>query len=234
MGMSRKIRYLPLLASLAALPLWIAAAPAQDTLAQRVKACMACHGDQGRATSDGYYPRIAGKPAGYLYNQLLHFRDGRRSNPTMAYMVRNLPEAYLREIAQYFADQHPPYPAPQTNHLDQSTMKRGEQLVRSGDASKQIPACIACHGTALTGVQPAVPGLLGLPRDYLYAQFNNWKNGQRHATLPDCMGQIAQRLSQDDLVMISTWLAAQTVPANTMPADRPAGPLPLACGSMPQ
>ena len=29
-------------------------------------ACTGCHGAEGRAASDGYYPRIAGKPAGYL------------------------------------------------------------------------------------------------------------------------------------------------------------------------
>src|SRR5258708_7043206 len=66
-----------------------------DTIAERVRACTVCHGDEGRATSDGYYPRIAGKPAGYLYNQLVNFRDGRRRNATMTYLVGNLPDSYL-------------------------------------------------------------------------------------------------------------------------------------------
>ena len=48
----------------------------QDTMAQRTLACTSCHGKEGRAGPDGYYPRIAGKPAGYLYAQLLHFREG--------------------------------------------------------------------------------------------------------------------------------------------------------------
>ena len=39
-------------------------------MAQRVLACTGCHGPEGRAAADGYYPRIAGKPAGYLFNQL--------------------------------------------------------------------------------------------------------------------------------------------------------------------
>ncbi|MGH6638909.1 MAG: c-type cytochrome, partial [Polaromonas sp.] len=47
----------------------IAAAPFEDSIAQRTLACTACHGPQGRAAPDGYYPRLAGKPAGYLYNQ---------------------------------------------------------------------------------------------------------------------------------------------------------------------
>lgn len=49
-----------------------------DTIAERVQACTVCHGKQGRATNEGYFPRIAGKPAGYLFNQLVNFRDGRR------------------------------------------------------------------------------------------------------------------------------------------------------------
>ena len=64
----------------------VAAPPVQphtvpDTLQQRLLACTACHGKDGRATSQGYFPRIAGKPAGYLYNQLLNFREGRRNAP---------------------------------------------------------------------------------------------------------------------------------------------------------
>ena len=38
------------------------AAPAvfQDTMAQRTLACTSCHGKEGRAGPDGYYPRITG------------------------------------------------------------------------------------------------------------------------------------------------------------------------------
>ncbi len=39
----------------------------------------------------------------------------------------------------------------------------------------------------MTGRAPFIPGLLGLPRDYLNAQLGAWRNGQRHASPPDCM-----------------------------------------------
>ena len=74
-----------------------------NTLAQRMMACTLCHGAEGRATAGGYFPRIAGKPAGYLYNQLTHFRDGRRQNPGMANLLDHLSDAYLRDIGEYFA-----------------------------------------------------------------------------------------------------------------------------------
>ena len=51
-------------------PLAAQPAPVENTMAQRMQACSVCHGKEGRATNAGYFPRIAGKPAGYLYNQL--------------------------------------------------------------------------------------------------------------------------------------------------------------------
>ena len=61
-----------------------------DTMAQRALACTGCHGPQGRATASGYVPRLAGKPADYLFQQLRHFRDGRRSNPEMAHLLQDI------------------------------------------------------------------------------------------------------------------------------------------------
>ncbi|MGB6054676.1 MAG: cytochrome c4, partial [Burkholderiaceae bacterium] len=182
---------------------WLVAASAAaqklpDTIGQRAAACTACHGHEGRAASDGFYPRIAGKPAGYLYNQLVNFREGRRRYPLMIYMVDHLSDDYLHEIADYFANLHPPYPPPQPATAAPAVLERGWQLVFSGDTAKQVPACIACHGQGLTGALPSIPGLLGLPRDYLNAQFGAWKNGTRHAAAPDCMAQIAARLSDQD------------------------------------
>eukprot|EP01036_Dinobryon_divergens_P059534 gene59534-79437_t len=135
-------------------------APFEDSMAQRMLACTACHGPQGRAAADGYYPRIAGKPAGYLYNQLLNFRHGQRNYRLMTQMVDPLSDAYLLEIAQYFAALDLPYPARAPVVAAPAQRQRGEQLALRGDAARQLPACAACHGAALTGVLPATPGLL--------------------------------------------------------------------------
>lgn len=211
------------------------AAPASDAIAKRVAPCMACHGKEGRAASDGYYPRIAGKPAGYLYNQLLNFREGRREQyPLMTYLVQHLSDDYLKEMATYFAGQHPPYPPPQPATVSASVLERGRLLAGNGDASRNIPACMACHGKALTGVAPALPGLLGLPRDYLNAQFGAWREGARRAAAPDCMGEIAKRLTIEDISAVSAWLAAQPVPSNAAPAAALQEKLPIDCGSVPQ
>ncbi len=219
----------------AALGLTLSAAAAppkfEDSMAQRMQACTACHGEQGRAGPDGYYPRIAGKPAGYLYQQLLHFRDGHRNYPLMTQLVEPLSERYLREIAEHFAALDLPYPAPSPVDLTPQDRQRGEQLALRGDPARQLPACVQCHGSALTGVLPATPGLLGLPRDYLNSQLGAWRNGLRRTQAPDCMATITQRLSIGDVSAVSGWLASQPLPANTRPARALTKPLPLDCGA---
>ena len=204
-------------------------------LEKRAAPCMACHGQQGRAAPDGYYPRIAGKPAGYLYNQLVNFRDGRRQQyPLMIYMVQHLSDDYLLQMAQFFAEQDLPYPAPQPARASAAALERGRELALRGDAARKLPACAACHGEKLTGVAPAVPGLLGVPRDYIAGQFGAWRNGTRHAHAPDCMAKIVQEMNAEDISAVATWLAAQPVPADAKPATGFPAPLPLACGSVPQ
>lgn len=219
----------------AALVLTLSAAAAppkfEDSMAQRMQACTACHGEQGRAGPDGYYPRIAGKPAGYLYQQLQHFRDGHRNYRLMTQLVEPLSEGYLREIAEHFATLELPYPAPSPVDLTPQDRQRGEQLALRGDPARQLPACVSCHGSALTGVQPATPGLLGLPRDYLNSQLGAWRNGLRRTRTPDCMATITQRLSLSDVSAVSGWLASQPLPANTRPARALPQALPLDCGA---
>lgn len=221
---------LPLLLAWPAFAAPAAQTPPLDSIDQRVQPCMACHGREGRATSDGYYPRIAGKPAGYLYNQLLNFREARRDYAMMTYMVERQGDAYLAEMAQYFADQHLPYPPPQAPAVGTAVLERGRRLVNDGDAPQRIPACVACHGARLTGALPATPGLLGLSHDYLMAQLGAWREGNRRAHAPDCMAEVARRLTPADLYAASAWLATQPVPDDASPAA-PIAELPLECGS---
>lgn len=221
--------FLPLL--LACAGTFAAVPPFEDTMAQRTVACSACHGKEGRAGPDGYYPRIAGKPAGYLYNQLLNFRDGRRHYGLMAKLMDPLSDAYLLEIAQYFAALDLPYSQPRTTAAAPVLLQHGQALALRGDPQRRLPACAQCHGEALTGVRPNTPGLVGLPRDYLSSQLGAWRTGQRRAHAPDCMADIAKRLTIDDIAAVATWLALQVPAAGTKPAASLPRPPELACGS---
>jgi cytochrome c553 len=206
--------------------------PIAKRIESGVLACTACHGKEGRATPSGYFPRIAGKPAGYLYNQLLNFRDGRRSYPSMSYLLQHLTDAYLQQMASHFAALDIPYPAPLPSQGPPAMLEHGRRLVQSGDVLRGIPACTACHGAAMTGVAPFIPGLLGLPRDYLNGQLGAWTTGQRRAQAPDCMARIARALTPEDVSAVSAWLAAQPVPDLGKPASHLPQPMPEACGGV--
>lgn len=209
------------------------AAPAADTMKQRVLPCLACHGETGKELESGYVPRIHGKPAGYLFNQLVNFREGRRYNQAMAVMVGHLSNDYLLEMAQYFADAHVPYPDPVAPSADKALLARGYQLATEGDPEQRIPACRACHGERLTGVQPTTPGLTGLPHFYIMAQLGAWRAGTRKAAAPDCMHTIAGRMSTRDVQAVAAWLAAQPTPVDSGPAPAPIAEPPMECGSVP-
>ena len=122
--------------------------PPPDTIAERVKPCLVCHAAEGRRSKDEYYPRLAGKPQGYLFNQMVNFREGRRRNRAMSLLMQHLSDDYLRECAAYFASLAPHYSA--------ATGQSGDAplLISKGDPARKIPACTACHGKELLGASP--------------------------------------------------------------------------------
>jgi cytochrome c553 len=209
------------------------AALSAGVMHDHVLGCAACHGQHGEGTDNDYFPRLAGKPSEYLYNQLLEFRDGRRKYPPMNYLLAYLPDSYLRQIAEYFASQHPPYPQPQSPDGGAAELARGQSLAMNGDPGHAIPACASCHGASLTGKEPAIPGLRGLHPSYISAQLGAWRYGTRHAAEPDCMHEIASRLSDRDITALATWLGTLSAPEAGAPVTESASNLPLECGSVP-
>lgn len=201
-------------------------------MAKRMQACTTCHGAQGIASNQTYFPRIAGKPVGYLFNQLQNFKEGRRHYGLMVGMVEHLSDAYLLEMAQYFADSEIPYapPVPLKTPSSAATLQLGKTLALQGNTDRNLVACTSCHGTALMGVSPRTPALLGLPRDYLVAQLGAWQTGLRRAHAPDCMGRIAKALTPSDIDAVSNWLATQAVPTYTKAAASLPQPQTEACG----
>ena len=113
-------------------------------------------------------------------------------------------------------------------------MSRNPAFVLAG-ANTFKTTCVSCHGAALYGVEPAIPGLLGLPSDYVNAQFGAWKSGVRRAAAPDCMADIAAKLTVADVAAVSAWLSKQPPDAAARPASAAsiAMPLPQPCGSVP-
>lgn len=214
-----------------------APADADSSMAERVRACDACHGEAELTTGgEQYYPPIAGKPVEYLYQQLLNFRDSRRSNPTMKHMLAFLDDAYLHEIAQWYASLPSAYDeslqaesVAERPESEPEAAARARMLVLQGEGT--VPACAACHGGDLRGDSEAIPGLRGLPEFYLSAQLGAWKAGTRRAREPDCMAEVARALSGADVEQLARWIAS--VPSSEL-SDLPVNPhdLPLDCGAV--
>ncbi len=235
--MSRAARLALSISALSALFMFGARAqPAErapDTMGAHVLACAPCHGQVGEGTSNDYFPRLAGKPAGYLYNQLVAFHEGRRRYPPMNYLLEFLPDTYLHKMAEYFAAQRPPLPPRPIPIVSDEVLARGQSIVTRGDPRRGVPACAGCHGPSFTGMEPAIPGLVGLNARYISAQLGAWRYGTRTAAAPDCMQIVAGLLTEADVTAVAAYLSSLPIPADPLPVPRGTLPMPLACGSEP-
>jgi cytochrome c553 len=207
---------------------------APDTMEARLLACAPCHGAQGQGTDNDYFPRLAGKPAGYLMNQLVAFRDDRRRYPPMNYLLEYQADPYLQKIATYFASLRPPLAAQAASEASAAVLARGQALVGDGDQARGVPACSGCHGPKLTGMEPAIPGLVGLHASYISAQLGAFRYGTRTAAAPDCMQLVAANLSESDVTAIAAYLASVPIPADPSPVAQGTLAMPFACGSEPR
>ena len=104
----------------------------------------------------------------------------------MAQLVEPLSDAYSDGIAQYFsALEFPTRRRCRRPHRPRS-LRTGQQLLLQGDQSRQLPACGPAR-SAMTGVCPTVPGLLGLPRYYLNRPLGPGKPPSAAPTRLNCM-----------------------------------------------
>jgi cytochrome c553 len=151
----------------------------------------------------------------------------------MNYLVSYMSDAYLHEIAHHYAKLRPPYPPPAAG-ASSVVLARGELLATRGDPARNLPACIECHGKALTGMAPSIPGLVGLSPLYIGQQMGAWRARQRRAKEPDCMAHVASLLGPDEISAVAVWLAAQPASGSASGTLTDATKLPLECGSVTQ
>ena len=180
-------------------------------------------------------PGWPASPPQYLYNQLVAFHQGRRHYAPMNYLLQYQTESYLRDMAAYFAAQPlPPQPASVPFGYSRRALAHGESLVMNGDPAHGIPPCSGCHGKSF-GRHAAGDSWPGRIEVRLHrAQLGSWRYGTRTAAAPDCMQEVAGRLTDRDVTAVAAYLASLPVTADVAPL--PAGALHtlLRCGSEPQ
>ena len=172
-----------------------------ETGASKSIVCQACHGASG-VSPNPEWPSLAGLGAGYIAQQLQLFKDGKRANPVMMPMTMSLSPDDMADLAAFFAS----LPSPNLE-ADPSYWKAGEKLYRGGDASRAIPACIACHGATGHGAEAAkFPSLHGQQSVYVSKQLHDYASGARTTGLNNIMQTIAKRLSDDDMRNVSAYV----------------------------
>ena len=83
---------------------------------------------------------------------------------------------------------------------------KGETIYTSGDATRNIPACVACHGAAGNSTVVQNPKLSAQHEAYTYKQLANFKTPERNNPI---MTPIAKALTEEEMHNIAAWLDKQ-------------------------
>lgn len=80
-------------------------AVAADAAAGKAKfaVCAGCHGPTGAGNEALKYPKLAGRDAAFVKEQLHAFKSGKRDNATMKAMTAGLTDADIDNLAAYVA-----------------------------------------------------------------------------------------------------------------------------------
>ena len=213
--------------------------------ATKAGACAACHGLDGNP-SDPQYPRLAGMPERYIATQLALFKSGQRTTGMAAVMMpmaAPLSAQDMRDIGTYFASQKAGAGIADDSAIAGGPYKgmkfyeAGEKLFRAGDATRGIPACMACHGpTGAGNPGPAYPHLAGQQSAYVARRLQEYRAGT--TTISDhhnwdIMATVAKPLTDQEIQSLASYLQGLHPRAEEAAATAPsaAAPTPAAAAA---
>ena len=181
-------------------------------------ACAACHGLDGNAMLQEA-PRIAGMGERYIAEQLALFKHGERTSGlagVMAPFAMMLSTQDMRDIGAWYATQKPGTGVADDTLVAEGPNKGmkfyqiGERLYRSGDASRNLPACMACHGPSGAGNPgPAYPALSGQMASYVGRRLEEYRAGTtayKNPTHFKLMADIAKPLTDEEILALATYV----------------------------
>lgn len=184
-------------------------------------ACVSCHGTKGEGNAAGGFPRLAGLHAAYIESQLDGFASGKRQNPIMAPIAKQLTSAERKAVGLYFASLTPSKGIAVPNEETLKTGNTGPWLAIRGRWEADLPACVQCHGPGGVGVGPTFPALAGQSSAYIAAQLHAFKNGTRTGGPMNLMAVIAKKLSEADITAVANYFGAALSPQNTQSTSAP-------------
>jgi cytochrome c553 len=156
--------------------------------------CVACHGPAGNSPS-GQFPNLAGQTFRYVYLQLRDFKEGRRTDPVMSPMAKDLTRDDMLDLAQYYAAQKP---RPIAFKPDGARVERGRKK-----ADEVL--CTMCHLGGFLG-QNEIPRVAGQWPEYTIKQLKDFKARTRTNDAGN-MTSVAQTISEEDIVDLAHFTA---------------------------
>jgi cytochrome c553 len=161
--------------------------------------CAACHGADGNnATPEN--PKLAGQHAKYIVKQLTNFKKGERKNAVMNGFAAALSDQDMKDIGAYLNEQKIKGNTARRPDLKET----GERIYRYGIASKQVPACAACHGPNGAGMAAKFPRLGGQHAAYTEKQMLAFQSGER--SNGPMMMKIAKGLNDIEIKAVSDYI----------------------------
>ena len=164
--------------------------------------CASCHGSDGNSAL-AINPKLAGQNATYIVKQLMDFKSGVRSDPTMAAMVLSLSEQDMQDIAAWYSSQ-----TVTVQGANPDSLELGETLYRAGNAEISIIACTACHSPTGQGNAPAgFPALGGQHAEYTLKQLKSFRAGERANDSNAVMRTVVERFTDKELEALASYVS---------------------------
>lgn len=93
-------------------------------------------------------------------------------------------------------------------YVPKGSLKKGESLVTTNTLSGKTLNCTICHGEGMKGLGD-VPRIAGLHPIYIVRQLYNFKNGASNGASAALMKRVVANLTEDDMIAIAAYVAAQ-------------------------
>ena len=89
---------------------------------------------------------------------------------------------------------------------DQALALLGQKVYRGGVQGTGVPACASCHGAQGKGIPAQFPRLAGQHTDYIYAELNKFRTGERANDGAKMMRTIAAKMTDADMKAVATYI----------------------------
>jgi cytochrome c553 len=96
-------------------------------------------------------------------------------------------------------------------YVPMGSVAKGKEIVTTGGGGKTI-RCGLCHGEGLNGLG-SVPGIAARSPSYIARQLNDIQQGARHGDMAELMKGVVAKLTEDDILNITAYLASLPAPA---------------------